>query len=249
MYQYFSIGLLLFSSLCFAAQELKSKDIKNKICTRLEQEVTLRDETVVFETKKCQASAMNIIASQRDPRLNEVTMMTIQYNFDLKDLNVSGQSIVITTFTPGLNGELTKTWSVRSVQSTLSDKRNVIEMIKEEVQVGDYNMGNGNMSVESKPGFGLREARKELTQMLENGSCKYETYSGIDSTFSDWAFKENLRSTKLGTLLQMANKQGKLKAAVHRIYADGESEYCSHYYYIFIFTDSTVLYILIDQTT
>ncbi|MCE3014206.1 MAG: hypothetical protein LW878_14200, partial [Proteobacteria bacterium] len=118
-----------------------------------------------------------------------------------------------------------------------------------EVRVGDYNMGNGDLTIESKPGFGLREARKELTQMLENGSCKYETYSGIDSSFSDWAFKENLRSTKLGTLLQMANKQGKLKAAVHRIYADGESEYCSHYYYIFIFTDSTVLYVLIDQTT
>lgn len=249
MFHYFSIGLLLFSSLSFAAQELKSKDIKNKICARLQQELTLRDDTIVFEAKKCQASVMNIVSSQRDPRLNEVTMMTIQYNFDLKDLNVSGPSVVVTTFTPGLNGELTKSWSVRSVQPTLSDKRNVIEMIKEEVQVGDYNMGNGNLTIANKPGFGLREARKELTQMLENGSCKYETYSGIDSSFSDWAFKENVRSSKLGTLLQMANKQGKLKAAVHRIYADGESEYCSHYYYIFIFNDSTVLYILIDQTT
>jgi len=240
---------MLYSSVTFASQELKSRDIKNKICESLKQETSLRDETINFDSKQCQNSIMKIVSSQRDSRLNEVTVMTVEYNFDLKDLNISGKSIVVTNFTPGLNGELTKSWLVRSVDSTLSDKRNVIEMIKEEVRIGDYNMGNGDLTIENKPGFGLRQARSELTQMLENGSCKYETYSGIDSTFSDWSFKEMIRSTKLGTLIQMAHKQGKLKAAVHRIYADGESEYCSHYYYIFIFNDSTVLYILIDQTT
>lgn len=249
MSRYLAFALMLSSSMSFAAQELKSKDIKTKICSRLDQELEQRDETIKFDSALCLASRMTIVSSQRDSRLNEVTMMTIDYKVDLKELRVSGNAVVVTTFTPGVSGELTKTWSVRSIQSNLSDNRDVIAMIKEEVSVGDYNMGNGDLSVATKPGFGLREARKELTQMLESGSCKYETYSGIDSTMSDWAYRELVRSTKLGTLIQMANQQGKLKAAVHRIYSEGESEYCSHYYYIFIFTDSTVLYLLIDQTT
>ncbi len=244
-----AFGLILFSSLSFGSQELKSKDIKNKICSRISQELTDNDETINFEIKSCVSSLMTIISSFRDSRLNEVTMMTIQYNFSLQDLSVTGQSVVVTNLTPGLNGELTKTWVVRSVDSKISDNRNIIEMIKEEVRVGDYSVGNGDISTQSKPNFGLREARKELTEMLENGSCKYATYSGIESTLSDWGFKEMIRGTKLGTLISMAKDQGKLKTAVHRIYDEGESEYCSHFYYIFIFNDSTVLYILIDQTT
>jgi len=244
-----SILALTFSLPLMAQEPLKSKDLKSKICDRVKDELSYRDETIRFDFKACTSSPMFIISTARDPRLNEVTLMNIDYDIQQNMVSLKGKSVLVASFSPDSNGSLVKTWSVKSVSSTISDTRNVIELIKEEIRIGEYNMGNGDLSIENKPGFGLREARKELTQMLENGSCKYATYSGIDSTMTDWAYKEMIRDTKLGTLLKMAKDQGKLKAAVHRIYEDGESEYCSHYYYIFIFSDSTVLYLLIDQTT
>lgn len=243
------LGLVFFSVESSASQELNSKDIKTKICNSLKYEISDLDETIKFNQSLCLKSMMTISATSRDPRINEVTLMSIKYDMNLAEVKVTGEAVVVTNFTPGPNGELQKTWAVRSTKSTLSDTRNIVEMIKEEIQIGDYNIGNGDLSIENKPGYGLREARKDLTKWLENGSCKYVTYSGVDSSLTDWAFKEMVSGTTLGTLLIMAKDQGKIKAAVHRIYDEGESEYCSHYYYIFIFNDSTVLNILIDQTT
>lgn len=243
------LGLVFFSIKSYASQELNSKDIKTKICNSLKYEISDLDETIKFNQSLCLKSKMTITTTSRDPRINEVTLMSIKYDMNLGKVKVSGDAVVITNFTPGTNGELQKTWAVRSTKSTLSDTRNIVEMIKEEIQVGDYDYGNGDLFIENKPGYGLREARKDLTKRLQNGSCKYVTFSGIESTLRDWAFDRMVSQKKLGSLLKMANDQGKIKAAVHRIYDDGESEYCSHYYYIFIFSDSTVLNILIDQTT
>lgn len=247
-----ALGLLI-STTIYADNTLRSEPLKKSICSNVESDLYRYDDAISFDLNSCTKGSFVIAGSTRDPRTNIVTLMKINYSFKLGQIAVTGNAQLAASSMPDNNGRMTTTWTVRSTQSSFKDPRDIVQMIREELDLASDNdridMHNGDFDIASRPGFGLREARRNLSQALENGSCKYETTSGIDYVLGDFYLNEGIGRSKLPDLLRRAKAQKKIKAAVMREYEDGESEYCSHYYYYIIFTDGTVLNFNMDLTT
>ena len=181
--------------------------------------------------------------------------MDINYTMTMASVSISGKAQVAAMSAPDRNGRMVQTWTTRATQSTVTAVGDIIQAITATVNDDEVviDVHNGDYDISKRPGYTLAKARKDLETSLSNdpeSSCKYETYEGVESTLTDSTLVEVIGdSSTLKRQLDQAARQNKIKAALHRIYEDGESENCSHYYYTIIFTDGTVLNINVDQTT
>ncbi len=246
-----TMALTLTSVGAFADNTLRSAAIKKSLCNSIE--VELYDQVEPFSMSKCEAGTFTIARSVRDPRSNTVTLMDIAYSMSMLNVSISGKAQVAAVSTPDRNGRMVQSWNTRSTKSTVSVTGDIIAAITATVNSEDVEIDihNGDYSIEKRPGYTAAKARKDLAESLSSdpeSSCKYETYEGVESTLTDYTFTQVVPSV-LMRQLEQASRQKKIKAALHRIYEDGESEYCSNYNYILIFTDGTVLDIRVDQTT
>lgn len=246
-----AVALSLMSTAALADNTLRSATIKKSLCGSIE--VELYDQVEPFSQTKCQAGTFTIARSVRDTRTNAVTLMDINYSMTMLSVTINGKAQVAAAFAPDRNGQMVQTWNTRSTASTVTTNGDIIAAITATVNSEDIEIDvhNGDYSIGKRAGYTAAKARKDLETSLENNpesSCVYETYEGVDSTLGDYTFKEVVPSV-LMRQLEQASRQKKIKAALHRVYEDGESEYCSYYYYTIIFTDGTVLDINVDQTT
>jgi len=251
-----AMALSLTSLTALADNTLRSAAIKKSLCNSISSE--LYGEVDPFSMSKCEAGAFTIARSVRDPRTNAVTLMDVNYTMKMLNVNISGKAQVAAVSTPDSNGRMVQSWSTRSTKSTVTMTGDIISAITATVNSEDVEIDvhNGGYTIGKRPGYTAAKARKDLEASLANSNpdeeyssgCVYETYEGVESTLTDHTFTQVVPSVLLRQLEQ-ASRQKKIKAALHRIYEDGESEYCSNYNYIIIFTDGTVLDIDVDQTT
>jgi hypothetical protein len=242
-----TLSVVSFSAL--ANNTLRSAAIKKSICDSVEYKVD--DQVPAFSTTKCLGGTFNITRSVRDPRTNTVTIMDVSFNLAMNPYTITGNARLNALLRPDETGRMVQTWAVQNTQASVVVSGDIMTSLNALfAQDGEplFDIGNGDYTYEKIPGYTLARAKKDLEERLENDSCEYETSVGTDYVLE--ALSDYDRSApEVMVLLEQASKSKKIKGAVAREYSDGESEYCSHYYYTIIFTDGTVLAINIDQTT
>lgn len=248
-----TLGLLAsFSAL--AESPLRSTKMKTDICSAVETDVVRSDRATRFDQRACLAGEFMIINSTRDPRTNATTLMQIRYRFTMGQLSVSGHAQMAASQKPDDTGRMVQTWNVRSTRTILNDSRDIVARIQEELSREDNEIDTGNggdYGIRKIPGYTVAKAKRDITRERPNtrGGCQYETEDGIDYVLRDSTFNRGIENSNLPALLDTAKAQGKIKGAVMRTFSDGESEYCSHYHYIIIFSDDSVLNFSYDGTT
>lgn len=248
-----TLGLLAsFSAL--AESPLRSTKMKTDICSAVETDVVRSDRATRFDQRACLAGEFMIINSTRDPRTNATTLMQIRYRFTMGQLSVSGHAQMAASQKPDDTGRMVQTWNVRSTRTILNDSRDIVARIQEELRREDNEIDTGNggdYGIRKIPGYTVAKAKRDLERSLpsESDGCQYETYDGIDYVLRDRIFGEAVGQSNLPSLLDTAKARGKIKGAVMREFTDGESESCSHWEYIIIFSDDNVLSLSFDGTT
>lgn len=247
-----TLGLLSMSA--FAESPLRSDKMKNDICFAVERDIEREDSATRFDHRACKAGEFIIVNSTRDPRTNATTLMQVRYTFTMGQLAVKGHAQMAASQRPDDNGRMVQTWGVRSTRTTLNDSRDIVARIQEELNREDNEIDTGNggdYGMSKIPGYTVAKAKRDITRGRPNtrGGCQYETEDGIDYVLRDYTFNRGIENSNLPSLLNTAKAQGKIKGAVMRTYSDGESEYCSHYDYIIIFSDDSVLSLSYDGTT
>ncbi len=248
MKYYIIASLALFSGL-MQAEELLSKTIKSGICS--DAGYILKDEYHFedFNDKACQAGGFNVTEKLYDQATSELTMMKINFGFSQKNLDVNGDAVAVRTYKIDGAGQITKSWAVRSTTLEVNDERSYASIINQMFD-NDFNFGNGDGGVSQvSPTMTEAEIIKDIEEALvdsdEDDGCKYAT-----TTEKKWALNDlDYQSEELADYIRGLDKAGKVKAVVSRTYDEGESEYCSYYYFRILLQDGTYIYLDLDFTT
>lgn len=247
-----AITLSLTSLAALADNTLRSKAIKESVCTAIEYKVD--SEVHSFSTTQCLAGKFLIARTITDPRTNTVTLMDINFTVAMAPYEIAGTARVSALLRPDANGRLVQSWVTQNTTAKVTITGDIMAALKALFTADRYDLfstHNGDYSLSTMPGYTVAKAKKDLAESLSNdpdSSCRYETYEGTDSVVGD-LLREDGTNEDVTTLLEQALKTKKIKGAVSRSYEDGESEYCSHYYYTIIFTDGSVLFVNYDRTT
>ena len=243
-------GLLATSGLV-QAEELYSKDVKNVICIEIAD--ALEDDFHVnqFDYATCMKGDFTVSEALKDEASGEVTILKVKFEVEQKNLVVSGKADAIRTFQVLSTGNIQRRWAARSVKINVNDQRDPAAIIEQ--LFDDLNFGNGDAGISKKPAsFTKADMIKDIEEALPNydeeeeeDGCKYYTTTDDSSALSD-LFDH---TEELPAFIKELKKQGKVKGVVSRIYDEGESEYCSHYYFRILLEDGTYIYIDLDFTT
>ena len=241
-------GLALFSGLV-QAEELGSKTIKTKICFEASDILSDDYRFNQFDQKKCEAGNFEVTEKLYDQTTSELTVLKIKFEFSQKELEVAGKAVAVRTFNVDGNGQITKSWSVRSTNLNAADDRSYASIINQMFDE-DFNFGNGDGGVSQvSSSMTLVEVVKDIEQDLPNDEdadgCKYVTTSETKYAINDLSYQAD----DLGEYIKKLNKQGKVKAVVSRMYDEGGSEYCSNFYFRILLEDGTYIYLDLDFTT
>lgn len=247
-----AMSLSLASMSALADNTLRSKAIKENVCTSIELRVD--SEVHSFSTTQCVAGKFLITRTVKDPRTNTVTLMDVSFDIPMAPYAITGTARVSALLRPDATGRLVQTWVTQNTTAKVSVTGDVMVALRA-LFAGDrydlFSTHNGDYSLSTIPGYTVAKAKKDLAKTLSNdpdSSCRYSTYEGVESVVGD-LLREDGTDEEVSTLLEQAMKNKKIKGAVTRGYEDGESEYCSHYYYTIIFTDGSVLSVNYDRTT
>lgn len=247
MKHYIFAALALFSG-AIQAESLQSKSIKSGICS--DAAYTLQDEYRFqsFDEKSCMNGGFNVVEKLYDQATSELTLMKISFEFSQKNLEVNGKAIAVRSFKVDATGQVSKSWVVRSTTIDVSDQRSFASIINQMFDGDDFNFGNGDGGV-SQVASSMTEAEiiKDIEEALpsDEEGCQYATTSE-----KKWALNDlDDHSEELADYIRTLEKDGKVKAVVSRTYDDGESEYCSHYYFRILLEDGTYIYLDLDFTT
>lgn len=238
---------LLALSATVQAEVLYSKDARNSICSEASYELEDRFRLNSFDGKSCMAGDFEVTRKLTDNETGELTVMQVKYSFTQPKMQVSGEAEVVRIFRVDASGQIKKTWATRSIKLKVDDQRAYADLINE--LFDETNFGNGYGEVVSRPvSFSVAQMEAELEEALpneEDSSCVYATTTSTSWALSDLRYQDQTTYDFLKEL----KKQGKIKAAVSRVYDDGESEYCSHYYYRILLEDGTYVILDLDFTT
>lgn len=244
--------LLVFTSLlglAFVAhaEELYSTDAKKSICSQAADELEDRFRLNSFDSKSCMAGSFDVVKKLTDNTSGEITVMKVKYAFTQPKMQVSGEAEVVRNFRVDSSGQIQKSWYARSIKVKVDDQRAYADLINE--LFDETNFGNGYGEVVSRPvTFSVDQMAAELEEALpneEDSSCEYTTTTSTSWALSDLRYQDQTTFDFFKEL----EKQGKIKAAVSRTFEDGESEYCSHYYYRILLDDGTYVILDLDFTT
>jgi hypothetical protein len=244
--------LSLTSLTALADNTLRSKAIKESVCVAIENKVDL--EVPSFSSTQCLAGKFLIARTITDPRTNTVTMMDINFTVTMAPYEIAGTTRVAALLRPDTTGRMVQSWLTQNTTAKVTVTGDIMASLKALFAADRYDLfstHNGDYSLDTLPGYTVAKAKKALAESLSNdpdSSCKYSTYEGVESVVGD-LLKEDGTNEDVSTLLTQLMKNKKIKGAVTRGYEDGESEYCSHYYYTIIFTDGSVLFVNYDRTT
>ena len=247
-----AVSLSLMSLTALADNTLRSKAIKESVCQAIEYKVD--SEITAFSTTQCLAGKFLIARSITDSRTNTVTMMDINFTVAMAPYEIAGTARVSALLRPDNTGRMVQSWVTQTTTAKVTVTGDIMVSFKALFANDRYDLfstHNGDYSLDTLPGYTVAKAKKALAESLSNdpdSSCRYETYEGVDSVVGD-LLKEEGTNDDVSTLLAQLQKNKKIKGAVSRVYEDGESEYCSHFYYTIIFTDGSVLFVNYDRTT
>lgn len=247
-----AVSLSLTSLSALADNTLRSKAIKESVCSAIEFKVD--SEVPSFSTTLCLAGKFTIARTISDPRTNTVTMMDINFTVAMAPYEITGTARTSALLRPDASGRMIQSWVTQNTTAKVSVTGDIMASLKALFAADRYDLfstHNGDYSLVAMPGLTVAKAKKDLAESLSNdpeSDCKYATYEGVDSVVGD-LLKEDGTNEDVATLIEQAAKNKKIKGAVTRGYEDGESEYCSHYYYTIIFTDGSVLFVNYDRTT
>jgi len=252
-------ALLVSVANVYAADTVKSKTIKKKICAEVESDLEYDYDIKTFDYKKCMAStfkASNIVYSQE---YKTVAMMDVNFNFSYKKYVISGFSQAYRTFTVNGDGNIKKSWGTRATYIKLNDNRDLTTILDAlfDYDSDSVDVHNGDVGYTKVDSSTVTEAQivKSLEESLENYGdpdadseydfCQYETTTSKKSTI------EGLyqHSEDAYDLIKKLDKEGKILHAISRDFVDGASEYCSHYYYEILTTEGIQIYFYFDFTT
>ncbi|MFX3675446.1 MAG: hypothetical protein ACN6I6_00260 [bacterium] len=243
-------GLLAATSFV-QAEELYSTDIKKGICSELEYELEDSHHVNQFDSSMCMASEFSVTKTLRDQATNEVTLLKIDYKINQPSLVVSGKAQAIRTFRVQSDGNIKKAWAASILKTNVNDQRDPAAIL--DLLFEDLEFGNGDAGISKKPAsFTKADMIKDIEDALpdydeeeDEDGCKYYTTTDDNSALSD--LKQHTR--EIPEYIKELQEQGKVKGVVSRIYDEGESEYCSHYYFRILLEDGTYIYLDLDFTT
>lgn len=244
-----SLLLILIASVATSnAAPLKSKTVKELICSRLESYAY--DETNIDEADCTKKAKFDVTSTQYNPQIGSVSVMKVNFKYDYKKFKFSGKVEVFRTVNFDSNGEMVLGWNSRNFKAETVDNRSYVDVFNELFDNDDVNVHNGDAGIiTAKPGTTEADLVKSLEESLgpENhgDSCEFSTVTGIDDV--NYYMKDY--SDDLYKLFKNMEKKGQIKAAAFRGFEDGESEYCSYYYFQILTNDGKIIYIDFDFTT
>lgn len=257
MKQLLGLALLVGVANTYAADTVKSKTIKKKICSEVESDLEYDHDIKTFDYKKCMAGqfdASNIVYSQE---YSTVTLMDVNFEFKYEKYEISGFSQAYRTFTVNSDGNLKKSWGTRATYIKLKDNRDLITILDTLFDNDSIDVHNGDYGYTKVDSSKVTEAQivKNLEESLENWGnpdtdseydfCQYETTTNKKYTIEGL----DQHSDDAYELIKKLDKEGKILHAISRDFVDGASEYCSHYYYEILTSEGVQIYFYFDFTT
>lgn len=240
-------GLFVISGLS-QADELYSKDVKKNICAEISYQMEEDFHVNQFDHVDCWKGQFEVTKTRADQASHEVTLLNVKFAVEQKNMTIYGTAEAVRVFQVLSDGNIKRSWSARKVKINVNDNRAPGAIIEELFE--DLSFGNGDAGISKKPSsFSKEDMIKDIEKALPNeeeeDSCTYIT-SGSD----EWALSDLSEHTdEIPAFIKELKKQGKVRGVVSRIYDEGESEYCSHYYFRILLNDGTYIYIDLDFTT
>lgn len=241
------VAVLIISS-AFAGEELRSKKLRAQICGSVLYKAnnTLDHEEVEFDEKKCVRNAsIKIDKTISNSTLDQVVIMQLTFKFEDQEIVVVSDVELKKVINFNSNGEIVSKWSISDVQIDLTDNRDFEAMLDSIFNEWDsVNVGNGDLYSNTPEVPVTLESIEQLFDEIQSDTdCTFYADYDVDSVLSELG----RYSDRLESILD-ANKD-QIKYAALLAYEDGESEYCSLWYFKIVLKSGKVLYIDIDYTT
>lgn len=236
------------------AETLKSKTVKELICSRAESYVW--DTTNIDEKRCIKEASFKVTSKTYNPQIKKYSRLEVNYSYTENKVEVKGSTTAIRVIRFTEEGELITRWSLENFKAQIDDNRNYEDVFNEIFDNDGINVHNGDAGIlKVKPGHTEADLVKSLEESLENYGdpdtdseydfCSYYTVTGSEDVID--YMKDH--SSDLAELLKNMEKKGQIKGAAYRGYDDGASEYCSYYYFEILTNDNKVIYVNFDFTT
>ena len=252
---------MIFASLCalvagvsLEASPLKSKTVKELICSRAEAHAW--GTTNIDEDKCVKGATFKVTGKTYNPQIKKYSRLKVKFSYEENKVEVSGSATAVRVIRFTETGKLITRWSLEDFKATIDDNRNYEDVFNQLFDDEDINIHNGDAGIlKVKPGFTEADLVKSLEESLENYGdpqtdseydfCSYYTVTGAKDVIE---YMDDY-SNDLAALFETMNKKGQIKGAAYRGYDDGASEYCSNYYFEVLTNDNKVIYVYFDFTT
>lgn len=230
--------VMLISSNLFAG-ELRSLDARREICYTAFDifEIDVFTRSGDRYVQNCiQSSKMTVLNTFKDEKTNKINHLLVRATVGHRNLNVTFVSHLTLKKRDGELVWVTKNYEVKSFGDGLSTEE-FLEDISEDAMVH-----NGDVRIERfnpKKFNSDKEYTKLEKDLPDEGSCQYANF--------DYAFEEITEEVE--RIERKLKQKGIFFKRISRTYEDGESEYCSHFYYYIYTTDGFILKLYYDYTT
>lgn len=244
---------LVFASLVLVcansfASELYSKGGKKEICSSAKYRLQQDFRVYQFDEKKCLEGDFEVTKTLNDAASGELTILNVKYSFSQPMLQVSGTATLIRNFKVDSDGQIKKSWYVGNNDLNLNDQRNFSTVFNQLLDELSFGNGDGyvkNVGTSFTRADAIKEIENALQDSEEEDGCRYST-----TTSDSWALSDlDRHADDLTDFVKELKKQGKVKAVIARQFEEGESEYCSHYYFRILLNDGTYVILDLDFTT
>jgi hypothetical protein len=254
------LGLQALAASPGKSSELRSAELRRLICDDLT--VELNDMDKYFYSGELDVDAcvedgqFTITDSVYDQGLKTTTLMKITFSAPLAPFVAAGTASLALKLETDSKGRVSKSWIARDLDYEAADQRSVAEVIEylfDETEVDTRNGDYGSKMSERTPT--VREIEQTLEELLENGSDDensedYSTCSYSNTTNPQYTLRDLVEyAPDLGRYLERLFVEGLVEHAVVRSYEDGESEYCSHYYFEIYLKDGLRIWVHRADTT
>lgn len=236
------------------ASPLKSVDVKELICSRVESFVW--DTTDINEKQCVKSATFNVTDKTYNPQIRKYSRLKVSFSYQENKVEVSGTVNAVRIIRFSETGELLTRWSLEDFKAELNDKRNYEDVFNEIFDNDGINVHNGDAGIyKVKPEHTEADLVKSLEESLENYGnpdtdreydfCSYYNVTGAEDVID--YMKDH--SSDLADLLKNMQEKGQIKGAAYRGFDEGASEYCYHYYFEILTNDNKVIYVNFDFTT
>jgi hypothetical protein len=241
----FLILIALMSASAFATEPLKSEKLKQKICSGMSYEVEDVNDNFYDVQETCMKGSFNVVNKQYNEALKTVLYLKVEVAFAASEYAVTGTAELFKNITATASGQIKTSWKYQISDFDLEDKRGMEGILEDLLDWENVNYHNGDGGF-SKKTISYQEALKNLNSDLEESEdCQY--YTVEDSRSALYHLQDH--SEEVYEFIKGQIKKDNIEYILHRGFDDGESEYCSYYYFSIMTKDGYFIYLDFDFTT